>query len=271
MKTQNQENMTPFEMLPFVKRVRELRQISGGSLSCGWMYDDVAFFLYSLVKFYKPELVIQTGHLWGKSALITLEGINDGFLNGDSEIDDKEQNSDKEFSNFVFAHKPRLNSKPKFISIDPGPQNVPNSAAGIDYLKQIHPNFEFHEKFSTKFFEENSEDIKSRFAGQRIMGIVDGDHTWMGCLQDLESLAALNAQLILVDDTIWLPDLARVTRAFAKRYGYDFLNLSLHNGVALLYKDDFRKCMGRKYVIRDFLYAIGGLRLVKTVRKLIGR
>jgi cephalosporin hydroxylase len=271
MKTQNLESSAFSERLPFVNRIRELRQISGGSASCGWMYDEVAFFLYSLVKFYKPELVIQIGHLWGKSALITLEGMNDGFLGGNSGIENKEQDGDKIFSRFVMAHKPGSKAKPKLISIDPEPQDVPNSAAGIEYLKQLHLNFEFQKMMSTQFFEKNRAGIKLQFAGQRIMGIVDGDHSWMGCLQDLEELAAINAQMILVDDTIWLPDLARVTRAFARRHGYDVLNLSLYNGVAILYKDTFRVKLPQRYLIRDTLYAIGGLKLVQAVKSLMSR
>jgi hypothetical protein len=270
MNIQIQENAGTFASLPFVNRIRELRQISGASLSCGWMYDEVAFFLYSLVKLYKPQVVIQIGHLWGKSALITLEAMNDGFLGENSRIEDKEQNGDKEFSKFVIAHKPTLNSMPKLISIDPQPLDVPNSPASIDYLKCLHVNFEFYKMLSSKFFAENSNNIKMQFASQRIIGIVDGDHTWMGCLEDLENLAALKVQMILVDDTIYLPDLRRITRAFAKRHGYDFLNLSIYNGVALLYKDDFSENLGRRYALRDTIYKIGGFRLARGVWKLIG-
>jgi hypothetical protein len=233
------------------------------------MYDEVALLLYSLIKFYQPELIIQIGHLWGKSAMIALEGINDGFLGEGSGIDDQEQNADKAFSNFVLEHRPVPNAKAKLLSIDPAPLAVPNSAAGIDYLRQLHLNFEFHQMLSSKFFEENSETIKSNHANQRIMGIVDGDHTWEGCLEDLENLAALNAQMILVDDTIWLPYLGRVARAFARRHGYDVLNLSLHNGVTLLYKDNFKVNRQRRYAVRDALYTIGGFKFAKAMFKLI--
>ncbi|XOB41508.1 MAG: hypothetical protein ACKKMS_02175 [Candidatus Nealsonbacteria bacterium] len=90
----------------FIKRIRELRKISGGSLNCGWMCDEIVFLLYSLVKVYKPELVIQTGHLWGKSICIVLDALTNGFLMGDYSIEDREQNGDLKFLEFLKKNKP---------------------------------------------------------------------------------------------------------------------------------------------------------------------
>ena len=47
------------------------------------MCDEVAFLLYSMVKFTRPDVVVQMGHLWGKSALMVLEAMSDGFITSD--------------------------------------------------------------------------------------------------------------------------------------------------------------------------------------------
>lgn len=52
--------------------VGTLKSITGSSPSVGWLCDGVSFLLYGLVKFYRPQLVVQTGHLWGKSAAVIL-------------------------------------------------------------------------------------------------------------------------------------------------------------------------------------------------------
>jgi hypothetical protein len=39
------------------------------------MVDETCWLLHGLIRFYRPSLVIQTGHLWGKSALVVLEAL----------------------------------------------------------------------------------------------------------------------------------------------------------------------------------------------------
>jgi hypothetical protein len=68
------------------------------------------------------------------------------------------------------------------------------------------------------------------------LGIVDGDHSEEGCTGDLEGLRDLRAELIVVDDTCWLPLLGRVASGFAASNGYDYLNLPWYNGVGILLK-----------------------------------
>ena len=36
------------------ERLNTLREVTGASKNCGWMIDEVAGFLYSLIKFIKP-------------------------------------------------------------------------------------------------------------------------------------------------------------------------------------------------------------------------
>jgi cephalosporin hydroxylase len=221
------------EYLPRLsKRINLLREITGGSQSCGWMFDELAFLMYGLVKFYKPKLVIQTGHLWGKSALVILEALNDDlFVN--TFLEEKEQNADPQFTKFVMTHKPLL-SNSKFISIDPCPLDVPKSDKGIEQLGNWYSNFAFYKMTSDCFFRENLERLQSEFAESRVMGIVDGDHTAQGCFNDLENLFSLKAGLIVVDDTIWLPQLSLVAKNFASKREYHLLNLPFYNGIAIL-------------------------------------
>jgi hypothetical protein len=154
--------------------VQRLKQVTGASKSCGWMYDEVAFLLYSMVKFYKPDLVIQTGHLWGKSACVVLEALTDGFLSDRGGLEVTPQNSDQKFSTFVREHSPRPSPSARMISIDPWPHLMDVAAAydGVELLKRLYPGrFEFHKMKSGAFFEQ----FKENLAGQRVLGIVDGD------------------------------------------------------------------------------------------------
>lgn len=224
--------------LKFPETVRELRSLTGGSQSCGWMYDEVAFLLYSLVKFYKPALIIQTGHLWGKSSCMMMEAITDGFLTGLAQIEQEEQNADLDFSRFVNRNAARPDPDPKVISVDPGPLGVLHSARGIEYLQSRYPGvFEFHETLSTEFFRSHAERLRKQFQGRRIMGVVDGDHSSYGCIQDLIAMHNLGAELLFLDDVNWLPHLGNVGKTFARKYGYEMLRLPLYNGVAVFYGD----------------------------------
>ena len=212
--------------------VERLKRATGASRNCGWMCDEVAFLLYSLVKFFKPELVIQTGHLWGKSACTVLEAMTDGFLAERGGLEVEFQDADKKFATFLREHSPmRTNQPPRMISIDPEPMGVPNAFAGIELIKRtFRENFEFKQMTSVEFFDTFTEDVRHL----RLLGIVDGDHSPEGCLKDLIALEKLGARQILVDDTNWLPPLKRVAETFAAEHGYNFMNLDLYNGVGLL-------------------------------------
>lgn len=199
---------------------RKLHQITGGSLDCGCVCDEVALFLHSLVKLYRPELVIQTGHLWGKSAVAVLEAFEHTPA-----VDD---GGDKFFSAFVESHRPKPRSQ-KLISIDPHPLNVVRSNDGLLWLKEEYGDkFEFVKKPSSVFFQHFQPQ------GERIFGIVDGDHSEQGCLADIESLAELDAEIIVVDDTRWIEPLGNVARVAADKFGYGYAEIPLYNGLAIL-------------------------------------
>ena len=277
-KEEEKSNQEPWDTLPFVLRTRELRKITGGSLSTGWMRDEVAFILYAFVKWFKPELVIQTGHLWGKSAIIATEALYDGFLTGGATgltIENEPQEGDKKAADFTAINSPRPALAPKFISIDPHPKNVPQAEAGIRYLKSLYgDSFEFHQMSSFDFFQTRTAQLQKDFHGTRILGIVDGDHSWAGCMADLTHLAKLGAQLIFVDDTLWLPHLGRAAREFARRENYNLLDLSLYNGIGVLWKDSYRVGPSKKpalpYTLQEIVYIIGGRRLIGLGREIQG-
>jgi hypothetical protein len=229
---------SPFEALPFVNRTRELKSITGGSLSCGWMYDEIAFLVYGLIKWHKPELVVQTGHLWGKSALIALEALNDGFLSGHSSIEESEQNAQKAYSEFVRKNRPPISGRAVLVSIDDNPLDVPRSDAGIAYLKRLYSNFYFFNMDSSEFFEREIDNILTDLRPERILGIVDADHSMDGCRKDLLSLSSIGAQLILLDDTSWIQHIGGIAREFADAHGYQLLNLNSYNGMGVLWKND---------------------------------
>ena len=67
-------------MVSLAGKVGILRQTTGGSIGTGWMHDEVCWLLHGLIRFYRPTLVIQTGHLWGKSALVVLDALDDAPL-----------------------------------------------------------------------------------------------------------------------------------------------------------------------------------------------
>lgn len=267
------QSKNPFESLPLIQHIRELRRITGGSLSVGWMFDDPAFFLYGLMKWFKPELVIQTGHLWGKSALIAMEAQNDGFLAEGMRLEDERENADRVVEEFVDKNTPQWTRPPKVISIDPFSKNIPNQQAGVEYLKKLYGEgrFEFSPLRSIDFFERESERIKREYHTSRILGIVDGDHSWAGALYDMEYLKNLGAQMIIVDDTIWLPHLGRAVREFAARNPrYQLLNLTLYTGTAIFWKKLFRagppKVKSLGYTGHEIAYVIGGMPLWRFFR-----
>lgn len=264
-----------FEQLPFVTHVRELKKITGGAEKIGWMCDDNAFLLYAIVKWFKPELTVHTGHLWGKSASMVLEALNDGFLGRGGAIELEKQEADKIFNKFFEANKPELPQETKFLSIDPRPRGMRDSHDGIRYLRGLHQNFEFYEMKSSDFFLAHGTRLQKEFAGSRILGVVDGDHTWFGCMSDLHHLARIGAQFIFVDDTTWLPHLSRAAKAFARREHYQCIDLTLYNGTGILYKDSYfigppSGKVFRAPPLQELFYSVGGMRLLNFVKRAKG-
>ena len=208
--------MSNFQQLS--ERTNELREAAGEIPAIGWMFDEVAMFVYSLVKLYQPTLVVQTGHLWGKSAVAVLEALTDGAF-----IENVPQNADKEFSSFV-TDRLEVYRPSTLISVDPyrGP--------GVDKLLEWYQDhFHFYQMPSSQYFESITRGAKTK-----TMGIVDGDHSDAGCRNDIIGMAGIGANLIIVDDTEWLPSLDNVTYHAASDLGYKHLNLPYFNGIGIL-------------------------------------
>ena len=206
--------------------VKELGDVTGKSDSCGWMFDEVAWLLHAFVIFIRPEIVIQTGHLWGKSACMILHA-----LRYQMEIEGNTPQGDAAFDTFVHS---RIAERPSFgqlISVDPGGY----AKGGYDWLTEHFPGqFKHYQITSADFFEAEGKRLKDEYAGKEVFGVVDGDHSIEGCRKDLLALIELGARVIFVDDTEWLKELCDVSREVATANGYQFINLNYLNGVALL-------------------------------------
>lgn len=200
------------------------------------MIDEVAFLVYALVKFYKPSLIIQIGHLWGKSALFLLEALTDGSLMGGERIEEGILSGDKKFFAYVKTQWPKVR-KGKLISVDAFPYG--NWKKGIEYLKKTFgkSRFEFIVEKSADFFENRSKAILKKYSGKNILGVVDGDHSYEACMGDLLSMAKMGVDNIIVDDLTWLPHLHKACIDFTRTHPKYFLStFLLYNGVAVLSK-----------------------------------
>jgi cephalosporin hydroxylase len=199
------------------------------------MYDEQGLLIYSLVKYIKPEVVIQTGHLWGKSACFILEALSDEILN--AFVFEKSQESDKDYTGFVDRHRPTKQTAAKFISIDPfrSPERhtPPRWKEGVELLKEKYGDgFEFYHQTSDAFFNENRE----KYKGKHLLAVVDGDHSPAGLRRDLDNLDEMECKYIVVDDVLFLPHLGRVCEEFADQKGFAYAPINLYNGLGLLTK-----------------------------------
>jgi len=194
------------------------------------MVDEVAVFLYGLIKFHRPELVVQTGHLWGKSAVFVLEALTDGFLDIDR-FEPISREGDPGFRDFVEDHVPRRKLPAIMISVDPDPLGVGDWDSGVKLLNQWYDGFFVFQHMRSDQFLPTFKPVT-----KNVLAIVDGDHTRQGCTKDLEACAELQANCIVVDDTEWLPELKDVSRTFASQRGYESISFTPYNGVTLLVK-----------------------------------
>lgn len=218
------------------KRLAKLKEITKASDRTGWVIDEVAFLIYTLVKFYKPSLIIQIGHLWGKSSLFLLEALTDGFLIDGERIEEGILSGDKKFLSYVKSQWPKVRCG-KLISVDAFPYG--NWKQGIAYLKQEYGKnrFEFVVEKSANFFKNRSDGIKERYSNKTILGIVDGDHSYEACMNDVVAMAKLGANHIIVDDLKWLPRIQEVCIEFVRTHpAYTISTFLIYNGLALLSK-----------------------------------
>lgn len=213
-------------MWRLAERLRELRETTGESTTCGWMPDEACLLLYALVRWFRPQTVIQTGHLWGKSALFVLEALATCL----EPIAGAEITSDQRFNEAVQAHTP-LYYPGRLISVDPWCAQVPNAAAGRALLTQWYGDrFEWVEQASYHFWDH----LPPKFEPGRLFGIVDADHSEHGTSTDIAALVRLNALCIVVDDTAWIEETAR---ACGRLDGYQRLVLPQYQGLTFYVRE----------------------------------
>ena len=209
-----------------------LKEITEASDRTGWMVDDVGFFIYSLIKFYKPQLVLQIGHLWGKSACVILEALNDNFLTLEDTLEQGKLSGDNAFYNFTKSNSPKSCQNQKLISVDAFPYG--NWEEGIIFLKDQYDNFEYIVDKSDSFFKQHGSEIKEEYGDEIILGIVDGNHAYEGCYNDLVNMSKIRANIIIVDDTCWIPELNKAAENFSDKFKYNYLNHNIYNGIGIL-------------------------------------
>ena len=56
-------------------QIDELKKITGSSQATGWVKENVAHFLSGFVRYADLNLVLNIGHLWGKSALVFCDAM----------------------------------------------------------------------------------------------------------------------------------------------------------------------------------------------------
>lgn len=241
----------------------ELINITGTSTGCGWLHDEPAKLLQAIINYSKPEIVIQTGHLWGKSALIILQSLDEMYTE-QVEV----QNAHALFESFVKTNTPSRPSNPPILhSIDPYCLHVPNAKKGIDYLEINYPNFKFFFTKSSDYFKNISFD-KSK----RIMGFVDGDHSYLGAYEDMVNLALLKAQVIVLDDTSWIPYLKRAAIRIARIYDYSMSEFPYYNGTIILTKkNELKSPFSNKWtsLIYEMICTVFGLSFALLLKRLV--
>jgi hypothetical protein len=223
--------------VPQIKqRLAELKSITGASDRTGWMVDEVALLMYTLVKYYKPGVVIQIGHLWGKSALFLLEALTDTFLTENERIEEQPVSGDKKFLAFVDSNRP-AQRKGRLISVDAFPYG--NWEQGIEFLKRTYgeDRFTYIVEKSTDYFEKSGEDLRKQCAGEPTFAIIDGDHSYAMCLSDMEAMASIGIDHMVIDDTKWLPHIGYLSEVFVRTHPqYQLASFGAYNGIALISK-----------------------------------
>ena len=207
------------------EKIEQLKEITGASERTGWIRDNVAFYLWGLVKFYDPDLVLNIGHLWGKSSMIFCDAMF-----GSHSLEETYSVGDTAFKNFVEKDAISYDTK-KVISVDPhlhaaGHRQL-NCEGGVEFLESAYENFQFYKQKSQDFLATT--DLSSY---KRKFAFIDGDHTYQGALQDVRLCCHHNFDFIIVDDTAYLPNVRQAALdGFSAEY--QVLEHTLWNGFIL--------------------------------------
>jgi len=151
------------------REVQKLKKITGSSEKTGWVKENVAHLLSGFVRYADVNLVVNIGHLWGKSALVFCDAM---FNNRDFE--DNWDPGDDPFS--THSRRNTNDSEIREVhSVDPliqplGHRPLHAHPEGTDFIKSCYPGFTFHNEKSDLFF------LTFDFAPyKRKMIFIDGD------------------------------------------------------------------------------------------------
>ena len=210
------------------KKIDQLKIITGASKKTGWIKDNVAFYLWGLVKLYDPDLVLNIGHLWGKSSMIFCDAMF-----GNHKLESEYDVGDHEFKNFVERGSIQY-SKKKVFSVDPHTHPAGhrplNCEGGVKFISETYKDFVFFKKRSQDFLlESDFSAYKRKFA------FIDGDHSYEGARRDVELCREHGFDCIVVDDTEYIPHIKKATHdGLAGKY--KILDIPLWNGIVIAIK-----------------------------------